>query len=592
MAKTDGKEQGVKLFKAEIKEQIEEFLNEEGINWGDNQQKQGYFFAVMIAEKICDTLGGYELFGEIPESRDGGIDFVLEDTENKRAIIGQTKLMRITQTKTKTAERDSIARHFGLHRTIMDKSIFIDATKSVLVNLEDYEKWINDGWDIEYVYITTDKNPLPELPKKDKTKRASISYAIWDLYYLKDFFWKSKQLSATPPEEVTFKLKKDKSFLKNSIISQENVGKTLIGVIGGNELVNLYRSFEDSLFAYNIRQFLGKPKNKNVVETAVTRGEEFFYFNNGITAICSEFKEDKNEILARNFQIINGAQTVGSIRRASLEKDNKVKDIEVLIRLIETGELKTTQKGFNKDIVTFNNTQNKIETWDFISNDPIQIWLEENLFEKNIQVGYKFKYERKRTVEIKRGFKKLKPEILAKCIFSFAYDDFHPNVPYGEGKTRLVQNNETNKNGLYDNLFLTEANQWPKPYLDKVKIGIQLLYFLEDYFKKFSKSDIDSAEDIYGVRNLKFLHLALFKHLIEIENISLNSLGKSKKNLEEFFNSWIEIVVNATVKQVKAYGKHYPLKNANRNVSRDLDSFQLMIEEIDNILMAAKSISK
>ena len=115
---------------------------------------------------------------------------------------------------------------------------------------------------------------------------------------------------------------------------------------------------------------------------AQERGDEFFYFNNGVTAICSDFKVNKNEITARNFQIINGAQTVVSIRNATLQQENKVKDVEVLIRIVETGELKTTQKGFNKDIVTFNNTQNKIETWDFISNDPIQIWLEQNLFEK------------------------------------------------------------------------------------------------------------------------------------------------------------------------------------------------------------------
>lgn len=592
MSKNTGKEQGVKSFKNQIKDYIEEKINDDGVEWGKNNQLQGYYFAEWIAEKIVDTYGGYSLFGDIPQSRDGGIDFVLEDSENKRAIIGQTKLIRITQTKTNNADRESIARHFDLHRTIMDKSIFENATDSVLKNLEDYSTWIKNGWTIKYLFITTDKNPLTKLKDQETTDKATIEYEVWDIYSLKDFFYKSDQLSATPPEEVSFKLKKDKSFIKEPIRSQNNVGDTLIGIIGGNELSALYRDYADALFAYNIRQFLGKPQNKKIIGTAQERGDEFFYFNNGVTAICSDFKVNKNEITARNFQIINGAQTVVSIRNATLQQENKVKDVEVLIRIVETGELKTTQKGFNKDIVTFNNTQNKIETWDFISNDPIQIWLEQNLFEKNIQVGQKFYYERKRTSEKIRGSHRLKPEDLAKCIYSFTYDDFHPNVPYGEGKTRLVQNSEDSKDGLYDELFCTSDAKWTKSYLNNAKVGIQLMYTLIDYFKTFSKSDIENEKNIYNVRNLRFLHLALFKHIIETQDISLNKLGKSKKDLIEFFDDWVEIVVKATVKAVKDYERLNPLRNANRNVSRDLVSFQLMVEYIDDLLLTAPKINK
>ena len=90
MSKNTGKEQGVKSFKNQIKDYIEEKINDDGVEWGKNNQLQGYYFAEWIAEKIVDTYGGYSLFGDIPQSRDGGIDFVLEDSENKRAIIGQT----------------------------------------------------------------------------------------------------------------------------------------------------------------------------------------------------------------------------------------------------------------------------------------------------------------------------------------------------------------------------------------------------------------------------------------------------------------------------------------------------------------------
>ena len=45
-----------------------------------------------------------------------------------------------------------------------------------------------------------------------------------------------------------------------------------------------------------------------------------------------------------------------------------------------------------------------------------------------------------------------------------------------------------------------------------------------------------------------------------------------QNNLLEFFDDWVEIVVKATVKAVKDYERLNPLRNANRNVSRDLVS--------------------
>ena len=44
--------------------------------------------------------------------------------------------------------------------------------------------------------------------------------------------------------------------------------------------------------------------------------------------------------------------------------------------------------------------------------------------------------------------------------------------------------------------------------------------------------------------------------------------------------------------QVKDYERLNPLRNANRNVSRDLVSFQLMVEYIDDLLLTAPKINK
>ena len=66
---------------------------------------------------------------------------------------------------------------------------------------------------------------------------------------------------------------------------------------------DLLKQHKDSLFAYNIRTYLGeKGINKEIVATAHEEPENFFYYNNGISAVCTELNIKKNELIAKNFK--------------------------------------------------------------------------------------------------------------------------------------------------------------------------------------------------------------------------------------------------------------------------------------------------
>jgi hypothetical protein len=80
---------------------------------------------------------------------------------------------------------------------------------------------------------------------------------------------------------------------------------------------------------------------------------------------------ERLQVTGENFQIINGAQTIGALKSA---KDLS-SETEVLLRITQ-GESVKTEKGFNADVIRFNNTQNIIKSSDFRSNDPVQLWLE------------------------------------------------------------------------------------------------------------------------------------------------------------------------------------------------------------------------
>ena len=87
----------------------------------------------------------------------------------------------------------------------------------------------------------------------------------------------------------------------------------------------------------------------------------------------------------KDFQIINGAQTVSSIGEfADSHGEDNLKKVLVLARITKAERTKSV-KGLNKNIITFNNTQNRIQDADFCSNDDIQMFLEKAFQKQGFQ---------------------------------------------------------------------------------------------------------------------------------------------------------------------------------------------------------------
>jgi AIPR protein len=131
--------------------------------------------------------------------------------------------------------------------------------------------------------------------------------------------------------------------------------------------------------------------------------EDFFFFNNGITATCSDYEEIAGGVRAHDFQIVNGAQTVSTLGPVLTKKNND--DVFVLLRLIRTGDKYAHKTVFADQVTRYQNTQNPVRVSDFYSNDPFQLWLESNLARSLSGKGVvpEFHYVRKRGVTPKKG---------------------------------------------------------------------------------------------------------------------------------------------------------------------------------------------
>jgi hypothetical protein len=236
-------------------------------------------------------------------------------------------------------------------------------------------------------------------------------------------------------EKLEIQLPKDRNFMYEA-----GDARAVVMIVKLTTIAAWWKRYKNALFNLNVRGYLaGSKLNRTVVETATKDPENFSFYNNGITATCSSFEIlEKGRLVARDAQVVNGAQTVKSIFFAEQDCDPAAKEEfgsgYVLLRLIETGKRNRNKSEFADKITRYQNTQNKVLESDFFSNDPIQMFLEKEI---NRWSGHKnfvghFWYERK------RGFGKQanKVKIPIKTLGALRHALLHgPRVSYVEPKS-------------------------------------------------------------------------------------------------------------------------------------------------------------
>lgn len=329
-------------------------------------------------------------------SNDLGIDAYLKDDDSK--------ILYICQFKTSLSEKETIRPNdLSYFNNIEDRIYACNGTnhsnKRVVEICEEYKNLISKGYRGEFYFITS-----YNLSKEPIEKLKHNNYKILTLDDIFDKFrtYRSES-SSNDLKECTLELcssgnGKDIPYYTFEL---ERMGKkkTLVGILNGLSIIDVYKLHRKELFERNVRYFLGnRGINKNMISTAKDHPEIFYYYNNGITITCEKFLKEGNKLKLTKPQIINGAQTVCSIYDAYEERlkvkgwdEVKVKKhfekLYIMVRIIETTK---TDGNFARDVTKYNNTQNKILEQDFYANDRIQQDLKKKLFD------FGYFYENKR----------------------------------------------------------------------------------------------------------------------------------------------------------------------------------------------------
>jgi hypothetical protein len=153
--------------------------------------------------------------------------------------------------------------------------------------------------------------------------------------------------------------------------------RALYGRLSTQRLAELAKTHGDALVERNIRRFKGSTSvNDGMAATLRVHGQDFFYFNNGVTFLCDSFDEtgprDPNRAVGvfnvRGLSVINGAQTVGAIA-AEPAAHYEVHPSEVLVTFVCVAG---TPQGFGEEVTRKRNRQNAVDLEDFAALDERQ----------------------------------------------------------------------------------------------------------------------------------------------------------------------------------------------------------------------------
>ena len=182
---------------------------------------------------------------------------------------------------------------------------------------------------------------------------------------------------------------------------------SIYGKVSCADVAQWYTQHGDLLFTENIRNTLPESEiNIQIENTIQNSPSDFWYLNNGITAIAETIKrkpiglgdqKDSSFWKINNIKIVNGAQTTGSIHKAFSKFPKATQQAYVQIKIIS---LESTPLDLGSKITTATNTQNKVEPKDFLALEEQQAGIAE-AFQKN---GIQYCYRRgEKVIDLSKG---------------------------------------------------------------------------------------------------------------------------------------------------------------------------------------------
>ena len=197
-------------------------------------------------------------------------------------------------------------------------------------------------------------------------------------------------------------------------------------------------------------------------------------FGGRIPADAIAMAPDKDRLIMRNPQIVNGAQTVTALFEAFDRTDRRDSSAEVLVRVYRLPYERTETYEQGIEIIKALNSQNPIRPSDLHSTDPRQVRIEDLL----TSLGYR--YLRKRGKEAKSGRHAITMRNLA--LYYLVCKDYAPH----EGVFGQIEEIFGEKS-KYDSIFPEEAISRELNSVSHIVLSYVLAWRLAEVLEKVEK---------------------------------------------------------------------------------------------------------
>ena len=507
-----------------------------------------YLLGIEEAEITDVMIGG---------SGDNGIDLFYIDKNNNKIIILQAKFGADLNHR---ISKDSIA-SFGsvlerLEGEMKGNDGFMHAK-------EQYTEYVNkEGYVVELCFVlagefTEDQDEMiSDIKRKYQLNNNSIEFNTYTIMNVLSYFG-----DITTPR-CSLKIKKSEYF-------QDNDESRMVATVLASDLIEAIKKIKNSVFSLNPRSDLGGSKeiSKSMQKTIKEEANMFWHYNNGISAVCSDFKVRESDTLITNLKIVNGHQTISSLER----QYGLSNDVEVLFRLSKVDN--TDQR---KNISKYTNQQNRITLSDLNVEEP-EIKSLTKRFDVNWN-DYLFENKRGRYNELKSNLKKkYKP----KALYVIERDksikprmSFGLQLPMKAFDTSPI--NITKSDPMFKKIFEPNPAQFILPHIFQYMIG---------QIRSTIKKDVNNVEKLHESLNIDEDKLINDKILLKIldakisHNYMLAIIGKIIRNLESKGKLRQEDIING----IKIEAKRDELKKmVKKYIIEQFPRWFALVADIDD----------
>ena len=264
---------------------------------------------------------------------------------------------------------------------------------------------IADGYEVRGIFVT---NATP-----DKSAQTYLgtqkNLVIYDGVRLQNEF-----VSPNKTEPISVEFSFDVSGQPALPLPIGSKMKMILAPVLASELVSMSGIANGELFAWNVRQYLGKKTtvNKSVAESIKNKDEHKFFpaFHNGVTILCRQLKTTADKIKISGYAVVNGCQSITSLFE---QKEHVTSDLRILTKIIEV----EPDSDLAKKITDHTNNQNGITARDLQSNSLVQTRLQTEIHKS--YPSYRYRIKRGEGADWPKKCEVIENELLARIILAF-----------------------------------------------------------------------------------------------------------------------------------------------------------------------------